>query len=111
MVLFSNPIHIGTRGAAHTAVQADRSQGLALSLNLPESSAYSSIVFDLSDSSGKQLWSHSVSRPIEDEGIVSLVIPSSGLQPGSYTLAIFGVTPQNERVEIDRRVLDVQFKN
>jgi len=111
MVLFSNPIHIGTRGAAHTAVQADRSQGLALSLNLPESSAYSSFVFDLSDSSGKQLWSHSVSRPIEDEGIVSLVIPSSGLQPGSYTLAIFGVTPQNERVEIDRRVLDVQFKN
>lgn len=110
-VLYSNPIHVGTRGAAHTAVQADRREGFALSLDLPQSSTYSSFAFALSDSSGKQFWTHTVNRPTEDEGIVSLIVPSSGLQPGSYTLAIAGVTPQNERVEIDRRVLDVQFKN
>ena len=110
-ILYSNPIHVGTRGAAHTAVQADRTQGFALSLDLPQSSDYSSIVFALYDAHGKQFWTHTVGRPAEDESIVSLVVPSSGLQPGAYTLAISGVTPQNERVEIDRRVLDVQFKN
>lgn len=110
-VLYSNPIHIGTRGASHTVVQADRTQGLALSLGLPQTSSYSSLVFELYDQTGKQSWTRTVSRPAEDEAIVSLVIPSPGLQPGSYTLTISGITPQNERVEIDRRVLDVQFKN
>lgn len=110
-IVYSNPLHIGTRGAAHTAVLADRTDGFALSLDLPQSSTYSSFVFALYDANGKQFWTHTISRPGEDESIVSLVVPSTGLQPGSYTLAISGVTPQNERVEIDRRVLDVQFKN
>lgn len=110
-VIYSNPIHIGTRGAAHTSVRADRNEGLALSLGLPQSSMYSSYVFELYDPNGKQFWTHAVSQPTEDENIVSLVIPSSGLREGSYTIAISGITPQNGRVEIDRRVLDVQFKN
>jgi len=110
-VLYSNPIHLGTRGGAHTVVQADRTDGLSLSLDLPQSSTYSSYVFELYDPNGKRFWTHAVGRGKEDEGIVSLVIPGSGLQSGSYTLAIFGLTPQNERVEFDRRVLDVQFGN
>ena len=110
-VLYSNPIHIGTRGAAQMAVQADRAQGLALSLDLPQSSVFSSFVFAFSDRSGKQFWTNVISRPTDDQSIVSLVIPASGLRPGTYTLTISGITPQNERVEIDRRVLDVQFKN
>jgi hypothetical protein len=110
-VLYSNPIHLGTRGATHNTVQADPNAGLALSLEAPPSSTYSSFVFELYDPSGKQFWSHAVNRPTGEESIVSLLIPASGLRPGSYTLAISGVTSQNERVEIDRRVLDVQFNN
>ena len=110
-ILYSNPIHIGTRGGAHTTVQADRKEGLALSLDLPQSSAYSSFVFELYDPDGKQFWAHAVSRGTEDDSIVSLVIPGSGLRSGSYTLAISAMTPRNERVEIDRRVLDVKFEN
>jgi len=110
-IAYSNPIHIGTRGAAHTTVSADRKEGLALSLGLPQSSTYSSYAFELYDPNGKQFWTHAVSQPTEDESIVSLVIPGSGLRAGSYTLAITGITPQNDRVEIDRRVLDVQFKD
>lgn len=111
-IAYSNPIHIGTRGSAHTAVRANRSQGLALSMELPQSSSYSSYLFELYDPNGKHFWTRTLSRSssIEDDGgIVSLVIPGSGLLPGSYTLAISGVTSQNQRVEIDRRVLDVQF--
>jgi hypothetical protein len=110
-ILYSNPIHLGTRGSVHTTVQANRSDGLALSMELPQSETYSSYAFQLFDPNGKQFWTRTLSRsnPAEDGGFVSLVIPGSGLLPGSYTLAISGVTPQNERVEIDRRVLDVQF--
>jgi len=110
-VLYSNPIHIGTRGDVHTPVQADRREGLSLSLALPQSSTYASCVFELYDPSGKQFWTRNVSRGTGDESLVTLVVPGAGLRPGSYTLAIVGVTPQNERVEIDRRILDVQFEN
>jgi hypothetical protein len=110
-VLYSNPIHLGTRSAAHSAVQADRNGGLALSLDLPQSANYVSYAFELYDPKGKQLWAQTMGRKTDDESIVSLVIPASALQSVSYTLAISAFTPQNERVEIDRRVLDVQFGN
>jgi hypothetical protein len=111
-IVYPNPIHLGTRGSVHTTVQADRTQGLALSMELPQSATYSSYLFQLYDPNGKQFWTKALSRSNpaeEDGGIVSLIVPGSGLLPGSYTLAISGVTSQNERVEIDRRVLDVQF--
>jgi hypothetical protein len=111
-ILYSNPIHLGTRGSVHIPVQANRREGLALSMELPQSGVYSSYAFQLFDPHGKQFWTRNLGRSNpaeEDGGIVSLVIPGSGLLPGSYILAISGVTPQNQRVEIDRRVLDVQF--
>jgi hypothetical protein len=111
-IVESTAIHLGTRGSAHTTVPADRTEGLALSIELPQSSAYSSFVFDLYDPKGKQVWTRTVARSnpdTGDDGIVSLVIPGPGLLQGSYTLSISGITPQTSRVEIDRRVLDVLF--
>jgi len=113
-IVHSTAIHIGTRGSAHTAITADRTEGLALSIELPQTSSYASYVFALYDPSGKQVWTHTVPGPAPDSadaGIVSIVIPGSGLLEGSYTLAISATTPQNTRVEIDRRVLDVQFNH
>lgn len=113
-ILHSTAIHIGTRGSSHTPVTADRTEGLALSFELPPTSAYLSYVFELYDPSGKQVWTHAVpaSAPdAGDDGIVSLVIPGAGLREGSYTLAISGMTPQNTHIEIDRRVLDIQFNH
>lgn len=107
-------IHAGTRGSSHTPVPADRAEGLALSIELPQSSAYSSYVFELYDPNGKQAWTRTIARSNTDSGddsAVSLVVPGSGLFEGSYTLNILGVTPQSGRVEIDRRVLDVHFEN
>ena len=113
-IVHSTAIHIGTRGSAHTAVTADRTEGLALSIELPQTSGYSSYVFALYDSRGKQVWTRTVSASgpdAADDSIVSLVIPGSGLLEDSYSLQVSGVTPQNERVEIDRRALDVQFSH
>ncbi len=113
-VLFSNPIHAGTRGSAHTVVQADLTEGLALSIELPQSSTYSSYDFQLNNAAGTKLWMRTVvpsNTGAESDGIVSLIIPGSGLQQASYTLVIWATTPQNQRVEIDRRTLDIQFGN
>lgn len=109
-ILHSTAIHIGTRGSPHTAVTADRTEGVALSFELP--STYSSFLFELHDPSGNQVWTHTVTGSTSDtanDSIVSLVIPADGLREGSYTLVISGVSQQNPRVEIDRRILDIQF--
>jgi len=113
-ILHSTAIHIGTRGSAQTTVPADRTKGLALSIELPQTSAYSSYVFELYDPMGKQVWTQTITRSnpdAGDNGVVSLVIPGSGLLERSYTLSVSGITPQNSRVEVDRRVLDVQFNH
>jgi Putative zinc-finger len=111
-VLPSTAFHAGTRGAAHTSVQADRTQGAVLSIELPQDSTYASYAFDLYDPQGKLLWTRtsiSSNASTAGDGTISLVIPGAGLLQGSYTLAISGKTAQGGRTEIDRRVIDIHF--
>ncbi|MGA8085858.1 MAG: zf-HC2 domain-containing protein [Terracidiphilus sp.] len=111
-VLPSTAFHAGTRGAAHASVEADRTKGAALSIELPQESGYASFAFDLYDPQGKELWTRTVpgsKAGSDDDGTVSLVIPGSGLTEGSYSLAIIGIDGQGSRTEIDRRILDVHF--
>jgi putative zinc finger protein len=107
-ILPSTAFHAGTRGNAHTPVEADRTHGAALSIELPQDSGYASYAFDLYDPQGKQLWTRSVTAAAGD-GTVSLVIPGAGLVQGSYTLAISGIDARGTRSEIDHRVLDIHF--
>jgi anti-sigma factor RsiW len=111
-VLPSTAFHAGTRGGAHATLEADRTKGAALSIELPQESGYASFVFDLYDSQGKQLWTRSMAASragADEDGTISLVIPGSRLTQGSYTLAIIGINGQGTRTEIDRRILDVHF--
>jgi len=113
-VLPSTAFHAGTRGAAHASIEADRTKGAALSIELPQESGYASFAFVLYDPQGKQLWTRTVavSRGGADgNGPVSLVIPGSGLTQGVYSLAITGIDGRGTRTEIDRRILDVHFDN
>lgn len=111
-ILHSTAIHIGTRGSPHTPITADRTEGLALSFELPQASDYTSFVFELYDPRGKQVWTHDVTGSTAgDDGILSLVIPGAGLEEGSYILVMSGVTQPNQRVEVDRRILDIQFSH
>ena len=111
-VLPSTAFHAGTRGTAHTQVQADRTQGVVLSIQLPQDSSFATYSFVLYDPQGKPLWSRSLTASKAEaagDGIVSLVIPGAGLVQGSYTLAIAGIDAQGARTEIDRHALDIQF--
>lgn len=113
-VLPSAAFHAGTRGTAHTPVEADRTQGVVLSIELPPDSSYASYAFTLYDPQGKQLWTRTVTASnvgLASDGIVSLVIPGAGLAPGSCTLAIAGTDVHGTKTEIDRRILDVNFDN
>lgn len=111
-VLPSTAFHAGTRGTAHTQVQADRTQGAVLSIELPQDSGVATYSFTLYDPQGKQIWTRTLTAAragTSGDGIVSLVIPSAGLVQGSYTLAIAGINAQGTRTEIDRHALDIQF--
>ena len=105
-------LHAGTRGAARTTLQADRKQGAALLIDLPQNPAYTSYLFSLYDAQNKRFWTQTVTTSnafYEGETTLSLVIPGSRLQEGTYTLAITGVTPEGGRTDIDRRVLAIHF--
>ena len=81
-VLPSTAFHAGTRGSAHTQVQADRSQGAVLSIELPQDSGVATYAFTLYDPQGKQLWTRTLTAAragTSGDGIVSLVIPGTGL--------------------------------
>ncbi len=84
-ILPSTAFHAGTRGAAHSTVEADHTKGAALSIELPQDSGYASFVFDLYDPQGKQLWTRTVAASktgSDGDGTVSLVIPGRGLNTG-----------------------------
>lgn len=103
--------HTGTRGNAHLNVPADRNQGAGILIELPQENAYTGYAFELYDPQGRRSWRHTaVLNPAgPGMGTFSLVVPGAGLQQGSYTLVISGLTPQGSRAEIDRRILDVHF--
>lgn len=103
--------HAGTRGDEVTPVQADRKQGVVLSIQVPQS--YSSYSFTLFDPQGKQQWSTSMNAAAVEStaGTVSLFIPGQSLQSGSYKLVISGSNTSGAPIEIERRTLDVQLNN
>ncbi len=107
-------VHAGTRGAAPTLVTADRKQGAVVLIDLPQEASYASYAYDLSDPQGKQIWSQTVvanSQNESDAETLSLFIPGSGLKEGSYTLNLYGISPQGARTSIGRRSLDVHFRD
>jgi hypothetical protein len=104
-IIAPSSLHADTRGAEATLVQADRKQGAAVLIDLPQ--GYSSYQIALNDPQGKQVWTKSVAAP--DAGTLALSIPGMGLKEGSYTLSLAGIAPQGARTMLGRRVLDIHL--
>jgi hypothetical protein len=102
-IIAPSSLHADTRGAEATVVQADRKQGAAVLIDLPQ--GYSSYELGLNDPQGKRIWTKSVAAP--EAGALTLSIPGMGLKEGSYTLNLAAISPQGARTELGRRVLDV----
>jgi hypothetical protein len=112
-LLPSVSVHGGTRGGAHTIVEADHKQGAVILVDNPEQPAYASYAFDLYDPQGKLAWAHNLSATAggAGDGTLSLVIPGAGLRQGSYTLAVSGITSTGQRTEIERNIFDIHFND
>jgi hypothetical protein len=104
-IIAPSSLHADTRGSESTVLQADRRQGAAVLIDLPQ--GYSSYEIALNDPQGKRVWTKSVAAP--EAGTLTLSIPGMGLKEGSYTLNLAGISPQGARTELGRRVLDVHF--
>jgi hypothetical protein len=102
-------LHVGTRAGGSMTVMADRKAGAVLLIDVANDGTYTSLDFGMTDPQGKAFWSQTVQAPGGGDGTMSLLIPGSGLQPGSYALTITGITAQGSRTQLDRRVLDVRF--
>jgi anti-sigma factor RsiW len=111
-------LHTATRGTA-PVIEADHKHGVALLVDLPgealpEQASYSSYAFSLKDAQGKPVWTSTPANgaaPGTDGGALSLVIPGARLQPGAYTLTVFGVTAGGQSTEIARHSFDIHFKD
>ena len=111
-ILGTASFHAATRSTVETTlVQADRKQGFALAIELPET--YSSYEFTLYAPQGTKQWTRSVSGTTvtATDGTVSLFIPGDALENGLYSLSITGITDSGGRTEIERRVLNIQLAN
>ena len=113
-LLPSVALHVGTRGGP-TVVEADRKQGVLLQIEVPGQVEFATYVVDLYDPEGKLAWTHNISAPPSggemDGQTLSLMIPGPGLRPGSYALAISGVSAVGQRTEVDRHIFDIHFSN
>ena len=106
-------LHMGTRGTEPTTIVADRKQGAIVLIDLPQQPSYASYAYDLVDPQGKLFWSKTVLAASQNDNEAqtdSLFIPGSGLKEGAYTLNLYGISPQGARTQIQRRTLDVHFR-
>jgi len=112
-LLPSVALHTGSRGSTHTVAQADRKQGVALVVDVPEQAAYASYAVDLYNPQGKLAWTRKISAAEigTDDGTLTVAIPGPGLMEGTYSLAISGISPADQRTEIARRAFDIHFNN
>jgi hypothetical protein len=101
-------LHAETRGGGPLALQADRTQGAVLLIDLPQDAANTSYAFDLYNAHGKRIWTETAGA-VGEGRTVSILIPGPVLAEGSDMLAISGIAANGERTEIDRRSLDIHF--
>lgn len=104
-IISPSSLHADTRGGETLVLQADRKQGVDVLIDVPQ--GYSSYEVALNDPQGKRFWAATVAAP--ETGTLSLSIPGEGLQQGSYTLNLAGLSSQGARTELARRVLDVHL--
>jgi hypothetical protein len=112
-LLPSVSLHAGTRGGAHTVLDADRKQGVLVQLEVAGPAGFSTYRVDLYDPEGKLAWTHNISAASSgaDGDTLSLMIPGEGLRQGSYALAVSGISAAGQRTEIERHIFDIHLTN
>jgi anti-sigma factor RsiW len=106
-----------TRGAERQKLNADRSHGAALSVDLPVdqgTTAASSYSIELQDAQGSTVWATKIlagAREAQDDQKLTLFIPGTTLKSGTYSLSIAGLSPQGEHISAEQYLFDIVVTN
>jgi len=105
-------VHIATRDGGPAVVNAERGSSVMLFVDLPQQDTYSSYVFELQDSQGRNVWKSKVVTPDASQGgTVSLRVPAELVRHGANVLASYGVEQGGGLKLIGSRGFDVHFVN
>ena len=102
-------VNVSTRGASETAIKTHPGEGFGLIVNLPPEDGFASYAVDLYNPAGKLEWSGPLTAAPAEEGR-QIYIPGHNRVPGTYMLAVLGVTPAGERKEISRHSINLQIQ-
>jgi len=111
------PLHGATRGGSHISITASRASGVALPIDLsaqPGMAPAASYSLDLRDPQGKAAWTGSIAAAAtapDGDQPVSVVIPGTMLQSGTYSLTVTSVTAQGQRTPIGQYIFDIVLTN
>lgn len=105
-------LHGATRGEP-VAIDADRGAGVVLMVDVPVRPEITSYSLALTDPRGKLAWTQNVSGDVvvAQGDTVSLVIPGSGLQAGTYSLRISGSAAAGTQTELEQMSLAIRLRN
>ncbi len=102
-------VNVSTRGASESVIKTHAGEGFGLIVNLPPENEFASYAVDLYNPAGKLEWSGPLAAAPAEEGR-QIYIPGHNRVPGTYTLAVLGVTPAGERKEISRHSINLQIQ-
>lgn len=105
-------LHGATRGEPMT-IEADRSAGVVLMVDVPVRPEITSYSLALTDPRGKLVWTRNVAGDaVAAPGdSLTLAIPGAGLQAGTYSLRISGTSAAGTETQLEAMSLAIRLKN
>ena len=102
-------VNVSTRAGTETKlVKVHSGEGFSALLNLTPEDGFASYAVDLYNPAGKLEWSASFPKGPIDEGR-QVYIPGRTRLPGTYMLAVRGISPAGDSKEISRQSIDLQI--
>jgi hypothetical protein len=105
-------LHGATRGEPVT-IDADRSAGVVLMVDVPVRPEITSYSLALTDPQGKLVWTRNVViDAVAAQGdSLTLAIPGAGLQAGTYSLGISGSSAAGTETQLEQMRVAIRLKN
>jgi len=108
-LLPSISLHMRARGVGTPVITAQPGKSFLLVLNIPPDSTYLSYIAELYDAGGNRQWSLTIpASSVQDQWPIE--VPGTNREPGSYTLALRGVTAAGDSREVSRVPFELQIQ-
>ena len=101
-------VSIGSYGDAPVISPAP-GESFLLFVRIPPDQKYTSYIADLYDPAGKVEWSLTIPA-VEGQDVWPVRIPGANRQPGTYSLAVRGITPAKDSTNIGRASFELQIR-